>query len=63
LFAYLVGLTWWAKRGGAGVARLIAGISLLDGALIAIAGAPVMAMLGPLAFLATLRLQRRVRGT
>jgi 4-hydroxybenzoate polyprenyltransferase len=63
LFAYLVGLTWWAKRGGAGVARLIAGIALVDGALMLAAGAPLLALAGPAGFVATLRLQRRVRGT
>jgi 4-hydroxybenzoate polyprenyltransferase len=63
LFAYLVGLTWWAKRGGSGIARLIAGISLVDGALMLLAGAPWLALLGPAGFVATLRLQRRVRGT
>jgi len=45
------------------VVGLIAGISLLDGLLIAAAGAPGLAWLGPLGFLLTLVLQRWIAGT
>lgn len=45
------------------VISLIAGISLLDGLLIAAAGAPGLAWLGVLGFALTLGLQRWVRGT
>jgi 4-hydroxybenzoate polyprenyltransferase len=64
LFAYIVALTWYAKRGGPNVARLIAGISLVDGTLMLFAGAAWVAFLGGLGgYALTLRLQRRVRGT
>lgn len=63
MFAYLVGLTWWAKRGGAGVAKLIAGISILDGAAMLAGGAPILALAGVAGYVMTLRLQRRVQGT
>lgn len=63
MFAYLVALTWWAKRGGRHVAGLIAGISLVDGAAMLCAGAPLGALAGVAGFAATLRLQRRVDGT
>lgn len=45
------------------VVLLIAGISLLDGLLLAAAGAPALAWLGVLGFASTLALQRWVRGT
>ncbi|HEX6141089.1 MAG TPA: UbiA family prenyltransferase [Geminicoccaceae bacterium] len=45
------------------VVSLIAGISLLDGLLIAAAGAPGLAWFGPLGFLLTLVLQRWIAGT
>lgn len=45
------------------VVSLIAGISLLDGLLIAAAGSPALAWLGVLGFVLTLALQRWVRGT
>jgi 4-hydroxybenzoate polyprenyltransferase len=63
MFVYLVGLTWWAKRGGAGVGKLIAGISLVDGAAMLCGGAALLALIGIGGYVATLRLQRRVRGT
>jgi len=63
MFAYLVALTWWAKRGGPHVAKLIAGISLLDGLAMLCGGAPLLALTGIVGYVATLRLQRRVQGT
>jgi len=45
------------------VVRLIAGISLVDSLLIAGGGAPTVALLGPAGLLATLALQRWVKGT
>lgn len=69
LLVYLMSLTWLAKREGRGVATpvpisgLIAGISLLDAALLLAAGAPRVALLAVLGFFATLRLQRFIRGT
>lgn len=63
MFAYLVALTWWAKRGGAHVGKLIAGISLVDGVAMLCAGAPLLATSGIVGYLMTLRLQRRVQGT
>jgi 4-hydroxybenzoate polyprenyltransferase len=63
MFAYLIALTWWAKRGGSHVAWLIAGISLVDGAAMLAAGRPLVAASGIIGFALTLRLQRRVQGT
>jgi 4-hydroxybenzoate polyprenyltransferase len=63
MFAYLVALTWWAKRGGAHVGKLIAGISVVDGVIILCAGAPLLALAGAAGYFATLALQRRVQGT
>jgi 4-hydroxybenzoate polyprenyltransferase len=63
IFAYLVALTGWAKRGGPHVARLIAGISLVDGAAMLAAGAPLVALSGVAGYVMTMRLQRRVQGT
>ncbi len=68
LLLYLMVLTAVAKREGRGVAPpvpipvLIAGISLVDGALMLAAGAYWLALCAPFAFLLTLRLQRWVRG-
>ncbi|HVW23922.1 MAG TPA: UbiA family prenyltransferase [Polyangiaceae bacterium] len=45
------------------VVRLIAGISLVDGLLLAMAGEPTLAALGAVGLVATLTLQRWVRGT
>jgi hypothetical protein len=45
------------------VVRLIAGISLVDGLLLAMAGEPALAALGVAGLVATLTLQRWVRGT
>ena len=63
LGAYVMALSWWSKRGGARVGELIAGISLVDGAAIVLAGAPLYALGAAAAFVTTLRLQRLVRGT
>jgi 4-hydroxybenzoate polyprenyltransferase len=45
------------------VVRLIAGISLVDGIMLAVSGTPVLASVGVLGLVATLGLQRWVRGT
>jgi len=45
------------------VVRLIAGISLVDGLLLAMAGEPALALAGIIGLVATLALQRWVRGT
>jgi 4-hydroxybenzoate polyprenyltransferase len=65
LFLYLNVLTAIAKRGAPGkvVARLIAGISIVDAACIATAGQPVLAAAAVLGFPLTLLGQRYVRGT
>jgi 4-hydroxybenzoate polyprenyltransferase len=66
LFGYVVGLTYVAKGARvshATVARMLAGISVLDALLVAGAGAPRAALLTALGFPATLLLQRLVRGT
>jgi 4-hydroxybenzoate polyprenyltransferase len=64
LFAYVASLTLVAKHaGGRVVAPMIAGISLLDAAVVAVAWSPLLALVVALGFPATLRLQRRVRGT
>ncbi len=69
LLAYLMVLTWIAKREGRGkrapvpVHVLIAGISLVDGLLLVVFGAWAAAVGSVLAFALTLRLQRWVRGT
>jgi 4-hydroxybenzoate polyprenyltransferase len=63
LGAYVVALSWWSKRGGSRVGELIAGIALVDGAAIVLAGAPLYALGAAAAFVTTLRLQRLVRGT
>jgi 4-hydroxybenzoate polyprenyltransferase len=64
LFAYVASLTLVAKHAGVGVvAPMIAGISLLDAAIVAVTWSPVLALCVALGFPATLRLQRRVRGT
>jgi len=68
---YVVGLTWLAKlefRGLSlervgGFATFIAGISLVDGIFLAVAGRYAWALVACLGFPATLALQRWVRGT
>jgi 4-hydroxybenzoate polyprenyltransferase len=67
LTAYVVSLTWIAKRVGqrAGwlIPLLVAGIALVDAAVIALGGAPALAPWALLGFVATLLLQRVVPGT
>lgn len=63
MFAYLVALTHWAKRGGSRVGQLIAGIALVDGAAMLAGGAPLLALAGVAGYVTTLRWQRRVAGT
>jgi len=66
LFSYVVGLTYVAKRGSTAavtVARGIAGISLLDGLLMAQRGAWTATGLAVAAFFLTRRWQRTVQGT
>lgn len=66
LGAYVLALTHLSRRRWPGplVARLIAGISLLDAVVVAAAGGPVAAALACAAgFPLTLALQRRVAGT
>jgi 4-hydroxybenzoate polyprenyltransferase len=69
LLLYVVGLTAVARREALDprlrglVGRLIAGISLLDGLLIALTGAPALAALAALGFPLTLAGQRYVKGT
>jgi hypothetical protein len=48
---------------GGAVGRLIAGISLYDGLVLVAAGSYIGAMLAVMTFLATLYLQRFVKGT
>jgi 4-hydroxybenzoate polyprenyltransferase len=69
LFAYLVALTLVARhetrnpRLPALVGALIAGICLLDAAMLLLSGHPLIAALAAAGFPATRRLQRRVPGT
>jgi len=66
LFGYVLLLTWISKRAGphAGwlIAVLIAGISLLDAILIAVAGRPDVAVVAACGFPLTLLAQRWVSG-
>lgn len=66
LFGYVLLLTWIAKRVGARagwlIAVLIAGISLLDAILIAVAGRPDIAVVAAGGFPLTLLAQRWVSG-
>ena len=65
MWAYVIALTQVAKTSGRGnlVPWLIAGICLVDAAMIAIAGAPLLAAVAATGFVATLALQRVVPGT
>jgi 4-hydroxybenzoate polyprenyltransferase len=67
LTGYVVSLTWIAKRVGqrAGwlIPLLVAGIALVDGAVMAVSGAPGLAVFGLAGFVLTLLLQRVVPGT
>lgn len=65
MWVYVVALTQVAKMPGRGplVPWLIAGICLVDAIMIAIAGAPVIAVLAASGFVLTLLFQRVVPGT
>ena len=65
MWVYVIGLTQVAKMPGRGhlVPWLIAGICLVDAIMIAIAGAPDIAMLAATGFIVTLLFQRLVPGT
>ena len=67
LTAYVIALTWVAKRSGerAGwlVPVLIAGISLVDAAVVVTSGSAVLGVAAALGFALTLALQRVVPGT
>lgn len=65
LLAYLIGLTFVAKRGASGrvVGGLIAGICLVDALALWFAGQPVVAGVAILGFPLTRLLHRRVSGT
>jgi 4-hydroxybenzoate polyprenyltransferase len=65
MWVYVIGLTQVAKMSGRGdlVPWLIAGICLVDAAMIAAAGAPMVAAVAAIGFVATLAFQRIVPGT
>jgi 4-hydroxybenzoate polyprenyltransferase len=67
LTGYVIALTWIAKRVGqrAGwlIPILVAGISIVDAAVMAVSGAPALAVFGLAGFALTLLLQRMVPGT
>ena len=67
LTGYVVALTWIAKRVGqrAGwlIPLLVAGISIVDAAVMAVSGAPALAVFGLAGFVLTLLFQRVVPGT
>jgi len=65
MWIYIVVLTWIAKTPGMGhlVPFLLAGICFVDAAMIAIAGAPQLALVAATGFVLTLSFQRVVPGT
>ena len=65
MWVYVIGLTQVAKMPGGGhlVPWLIAGICLVDAIMIAIAGAPAIAVIAASGFVLTLLFQRVVPGT
>jgi 4-hydroxybenzoate polyprenyltransferase len=64
LLVYVTALTFVARRaGGRVVGAMIAGIAILDAALVALAWSPAAGLVVALGFPLTLRLQRRVSGT
>jgi len=65
MWIYIIALTWIAKTPGLGylVPFLLAGICLVDAALIAIVGAPQLAIVAATGFVLTLAFQRVVPGT
>lgn len=65
MWIYIIALTWIAKTPGLGhlVPLLLAGICFVDAAMIAIAGAPQLALVAATGFILTLAFQRVVPGT
>ena len=65
MWIYIIALTWIAKTPGLGhlVPLLLAGICFVDAAMIAIAGAPQLAIVAAAGFVLTLTFQRVVPGT
>ena len=63
LFLYVVGLTWFAKRGFANIGLMIAAIALLDAVIAALGGSALVAIVCVVLFVVTLLLQRIVPGT
>lgn len=65
MWSYVIALTWVAKHAGLGYAVpwMLAGICLVDAAMLAWAGQPSLALLAAAGFPATLALQRVVPGT
>lgn len=65
MWAYIIALTWVAKNAGLGsaVPWLLAGICLVDAAVLAASGEPSLAALAATGFVLTLALQRVVPGT
>lgn len=65
MWLYVIALTWVARNAGLGYAVpwLLAGICLVDAAMIAAVGAPSLALVAAAGFPATLALQRVVPGT
>lgn len=65
MWAYIIVLTWLAKNAGLGYAVpwMLAGICLVDAAILAGSGEPLLAALAATGFVVTLALQRVVPGT
>ena len=65
MWAYIIALTWVAKNAGLGYAVpwLLAGICLVDAAVLAASGEPSLAAIAATGFVLTLALQRVVPGT
>jgi 4-hydroxybenzoate polyprenyltransferase len=65
MWLYVIALTWVAKNAGLGYAVpwMLAGICLVDAAMLATAGEPMLALIAAAGFPATLALQRVVPGT
>ena len=65
MWLYVIGLTWVAKNAGLGhaVPWLLAGICLVDAAMLAAVGQPVLAAVAATGLPLTLALQRAVPGT
>ncbi|MFA5910447.1 MAG: UbiA family prenyltransferase [Vicinamibacterales bacterium] len=65
MWGYVIALTWVAKHAGLGhaVPWMLAGICLVDAAMLVIVGAPVLALAAAAGFPLTLMFQRAVPGT